>query len=444
MAANGRNAATIGQHGDGVDALLAELVAFRLGGTGARGEGAGLYDDGRDEARSAAGSVEQLELDGLTVPRIVNEFWTARQRQGHSLHELSYRACFKAELPRFFIERLTARGDVVLDPFLGRGTTLLEAALRGRRPWGNDANPLSEVLCAPRLAPPDPAAVEVRLRDLDLADPGPDADEPDLAPFFAPGTLGALRALRRRFAAPDLDDVDRWLRMVATNRLTGHSPGFFSGRTMPPNQAVSAAAQRRLNERLDLVPPERDVRAILRKKGRSLMRDLDDRDRSHLREAAGGARLACGDARSMRAFPAASVALVVTSPPFLDVVDYAADNWLRCWFNGIDAEAVSARLSTPRGLDAWLEVMGAVLGELRRVLRPGGWVAFEVGEVRGGRLLLEEPLLPVAAAAGLEPVAVVVNAQRFTKTAHCWGVANGAKGTNTNRVLLLRRPGGRA
>src|SRR5262245_13636184 len=81
--------------------------------------------------------------DRIEVPTYVNEFWTAKQRAAHSLHEISYRACFKPALPRFFIERLTEPGDVVYDPFMGRGTTLMEAALLGRVPAGCDANPLS-------------------------------------------------------------------------------------------------------------------------------------------------------------------------------------------------------------------------------------------------------------------------------------------------------------
>src|SRR6187399_1723011 len=79
----------------------------------------------------------------VEVRTFVNEFWTARQRQASSLHEVSYRACFKPQLPRFFIERLTQPGDGVYDPFMGRGTTLIEAALLGRVPRGNDINPLS-------------------------------------------------------------------------------------------------------------------------------------------------------------------------------------------------------------------------------------------------------------------------------------------------------------
>src|SRR5665213_613761 len=80
------------------------------------------------------------------VPVFVNEFWTAKQRAAHSLHEISYRACFKPQLARFFIERLTTPGETVYDPFMGRGTTMLEAALFGRVPAGCDVNPLSLTL----------------------------------------------------------------------------------------------------------------------------------------------------------------------------------------------------------------------------------------------------------------------------------------------------------
>src|SRR5512138_3707763 len=38
--------------------------------------------------------------------RFTNEFWTSRQRQAAAIHEVSYRACFKPQLPRFFIDHL--------------------------------------------------------------------------------------------------------------------------------------------------------------------------------------------------------------------------------------------------------------------------------------------------------------------------------------------------
>ena len=103
---------------------------------------------------STQGITDGARFTEAQVPVYLNEFWTSKQRAANRLHEISYRACFKPQLPRFFIERLTKPGDVVFDPFMGRGTTLLEAALLGRIPSGCDANPLCQKLIAPRLNPP--------------------------------------------------------------------------------------------------------------------------------------------------------------------------------------------------------------------------------------------------------------------------------------------------
>src|ERR1700736_2124284 len=180
----------------------------------------------------------------VSVDTFVNEFWTSRQRAAHSLHEVSYRACFKPQLPRFFAERLTREGDTVYDPFMGRGTTLLEAALLARVPLGCDINPLSKVLVEPRLLPPEIDAVRQRLSKIDWA-AGEEFAE-DLLTFYHPDTLREIRALKlyllEKLKEGPLDIVDAWIRMVAVNRLTGHSPGFFSVYTLPPNQAVSVPA----------------------------------------------------------------------------------------------------------------------------------------------------------------------------------------------------------
>jgi hypothetical protein len=404
-----------------------------------------------DELRAYRG-MGQATVEGLTtaapgagdvaVPTFVNAFWTNRQRAAHALHEVSYRACFKPQLPRFFIERLTGPGDLVYDPFMGRGTTVLEAALLGRIAAGNDVNPLSRVLVAPRLAPPTLAAIRRRLTAIDwsssaLSAGTAAADTPeDLLTFYHPDTLreiGALRAyLRHRQATGALDEVDAWIRMVAVNRLTGHSPGFFSVYTLPPNQAASVTAQRKINADRGQVPPRRDVPGLILRKSRAL---LADGGPPH---AAGAHQLLTGAAAATPALRAASVDLVVTSPPFLDVVDYAGDNWLRCWFCGIDPETV--QLTVVRRIDDWRAAMTAVFAELSRVVRPGGHIAFEVGEVRGGTVRLEEHVLPCGIAAGLIPVLVLINAQSFTKTAVCWGVANNTKGTNSNRIVLFTRP----
>ena len=373
---------------------------------------------------------EIVERDGLTY--FVNEYWTPRQRQSSRLHEISYRACFKAELPRFFIERLTQPGDLVHDPFMGRGTTLLEAALLGRQASGNDINPLSAMLVGPRLDPPTMEEIATALAAIDF-----DADapaDPDLLAFYHPSTLHRIAALRAWLLdrGDALSRAERWVRMVALNRLTGHSSGFFSVYTMPPNQAVSVVSQRRINEQRDQTPPERDVAAIILRKSRQLLADRQP-------IVVTPPILSTGRASSTPALPDASVALAVTSPPFLDIVDYAADNWLRCWFAGIDPSTVA--IDRHRTVEQWTAFIRGALAELARVVRPGGHIAFEVGEVRNGKVLLERHVRDAAQGLPLELLGVLVNDQAFTKTANCWGVGNNSRGTNTNRICLFRRAG---
>ena len=377
--------------------------------------------------------------DGVSVPVFTNEFWTARQRAAHSLHEVSYRACFKPQLPRFFIERLSAPGDVVYDPFMGRGTTLVEAALLERAAYGCDVNPLSRVLCEPRLHPPSLAEIHAALGAVDFTDAGELPE--DLLVFYHPRTLGQICALRRhlldRERAGTLTRAERWIRMVAVNRLTGHSPGFFSVYTLPPNQAVSPRAQAKINASRKQTPEPRDVKAIILRKSRALLADVSAYVRATLDRLAPYHRLVTGQASAVVDLPDGSAALAVTSPPFLDVVQYKTDNWLRCWFIGIDSATVPVTMA--RRVEAWQEFVRHTLSDVRRVLRPGGHIAFEVGEVRGGAVRLEEVVIPAGVAAGLDPVLVLINAQAFTKTANCWGVANNRKGTNSNRVVLLRK-----
>jgi DNA methylase len=393
-----------------------------------------ILDEIRRFSAFGAATVQE-QITG--IPYYTNEFWTSGQRKGHSIHEVSYRACFKPQLPEFFIKRLTAPGDAVHDPFMGRGTTPIQAALMGRKPFANDINPLSKLLTRPRLAPPSVCEVDAFLANLPWDRPVEFRE--DLLAFYHPRTLNHLTVLKEELErrAPLEDEspnpIVDWVRMIAINRLTGHSPGFFSVYTLPPNQAVSVSAQLKINERRGQTPPLRDIRKIIVKKTRTLLKDGVPR-------AAAGACLLTGAADATSTIPPGSVSLVVTSPPFLDIVQYADDNWLRCWFAGIDSSGI--QIAMHKSERAWEEMVKRVLVEQSRILKPGGHIAFEVGEVRGGKVLLERLVWNAAISLPFERLGVVVNQQEFTKTANCWGVSNNRGGTNTNRIVLLRRAGG--
>ncbi len=385
--------------------------------------------------------VEHVQIGSQRIARYINEFWTAKQRQANAIHEVSYRACFKPQLPHFFISRLTEENDTVYDPFSGRGTTVIEAALMNRRIIGNDINPLSKILSEPRLLIPDGNALENYLKNIPFYK-GLKAGM-DLSMFYHPDTESEIVSLRNYLLEKEknneLNDLDKWIRMVATNRLTGHSKGFFSVYTLPPNQAVSPERQIKINRQRDQQPDYRDVKALILKKTKSLIKHISRQEKLRLKEIHKTALFLTEDARRTPQIPDNSVQLTVTSPPFLDVVQYAKDNWLRAWFNGIDTGRVEKKITVTRSLNEWTKVMQDVFHELYRITKKGGYVAFEVGEVRNGKIKLDEYVVPLALKAGFKMEGILINKQQFTKTANIWKVKNNQKGTNTNRIVLIRK-----
>ena len=393
---------------------------------------------------TASSSGSMAEKPGTAKNRIKSfsgELWSAAQRKGCVIHEISYRACFKPQVPKFFIDRCSKPGDIVYDPFMGRGTSVIEAILSGRKAIGNDVNPLSRMLAEPRLDIPTFESVGERLESIDFTKVR--KANIDLSMFYHPRTLRELLALRKYLAdrdkANEEDKIDRWIRMIATNRLTGHSPGFFSVYTLPPNQAASQEDQLRINRIRKQKPEYRNIPELILRKTKRILSALEDDQREMLSDALDQVMLLTGDARSTPEIMSNTVQLTVTSPPFLDIVDYAKDNWLRCWFNEISLAAVERNLTKTKTIDEWTGVMQNVFDELYRITKPDGYVAFEVGEVRKNTIKLDDVILPVGESAGFVPVNVFINVQRFTKTAHIWGIRNNTNGTNTNRIVLFQK-----
>ena len=178
------------------------------------------------------------------------------------------------------------------------------------------------------------------------------------------------------------------------------------------------------------------LKELILKKTKALLKDIDifyNYPKSYL--------ILTNDARNTTQIKSNSIDLIVTSPPFLNVVQYSKDNWLRCWFNGIDIKSVEDKIFITSSLEKWNNFMYNVFKELYRVLKPQGIIAFEVGEVKNGKIKLEEQLIPLAKNIGFRIEGVMINQQNFTKTANIWGIKNNIKGTNSNRILVLSKKG---
>ncbi|MFL5712686.1 MAG: DNA methyltransferase, partial [Chloroflexota bacterium] len=112
-----------------------------------------------------------LELPAELPALALAPEWKDQQRLwGHTFHPMcSYLASFPAALTHAFIARYSRPGDVVLDPFSGRGTTPLQACAEGRIGVGNDLNPFAHLLTGAKVEPASPPEARTRLAALRLA-----------------------------------------------------------------------------------------------------------------------------------------------------------------------------------------------------------------------------------------------------------------------------------
>jgi hypothetical protein len=386
--------------------------------------------------------VADKTAEECSYKRLVGELWTAQQRQMHSLHYVvSYRASFKPELPDFCIQRYSDKGNIVLDPFCGRGTTALQANLLGRVAWACDVNPLAIKLASAKTSPVGLDEIVLRLNEIDFCRPVDLGGYNEaLSPFYHPATYCELVNLRSQIKA-NYDRVSQFIELLAVSRLHGHSPGFFSVYSFP-QISIPPERQHLINLKRHQQPEYRAVAPRIIRKAAQALRDGFS---SEFFAVSSANRIGTADARDMKWLPSDCVDLVVTSPPFLDKVDYLADNWLEFWFTGIDQRPFQNKLIMCPSLAEWSSFIGDVLREMLRVLKPRGYAVVEVGEVEsnGEMIYLDEVVARAAekvTAANKRLIVeeVLVNQQNFTKLANCFNVDNNLKGTNTNRLVVIK------
>lgn len=429
----------------------------------------------------------QLALDLPVDPAVglpsfeIEPEWKDQQRLwGHSFHPMcSYLASFPASLTHAFIARYSRPGDVVFDPFSGRGTTPLQAAAEGRVGVGNDLNPFAHLLTAAKIEPPTLAEARTRITALRLgwaaessswealaagitADPPgatacvpragtgdrpfaaghPEAIPVEVAIAFHPRTLAQLLFVRSTLR---LDErTDRFLAAATTGILHGRSASYLS-EIMPNTFSMAPRYVRDFVARTGARPPERDVFDCLERKLDRLFRQPipPGRGLALLGDARDAADRA-GDALRARGLPNRA-RLVVTSPPYLRVVKYGYYNWLRTWFLGFDAAAIDEQLDDAHHREPYLVFMRDVLAGLRAVLTDDAVVVLVIGDVeldRGRRIsggigLAGQVWEAAAAPEGFRLAGIAVDeisAER--KMTKLWGDEAG-RATKTDRLLVL-------
>lgn len=376
-----------------------------------------------------------ISLDGLP------ERWaTAPRLWGHPLHSLcSYFAMFPPRLASFFVRWLTQPGDVVYDPFAGRGTVPLEALLHDRIGLGSDANPLAHALTRAKVRVPSERSVLRRLGELrsQYAETDHAADDvPDrIRMLYAPGTLSQLAFLRTHLGANRRVDpfvTGLVLGMLHANHSGGGATRGFSI-SMPNTFAMAPGYVRDYIARNRLVAPELDVFGMLAARVRryNLPDTAIDGGRSWIHDATTPSPSWLLETRPK---------LVFASPPYLQVIKYGKYNWVRLWFLHQDARATDKRLMASGSLPRYLDFMSEVLANMKQTVADDGYLCLVIGDVRKGEKqinLADEVWRQVAEPAGWRCHGIVADAlPKGVKVSRIWK-NNPGRATKVDRLLLL-------
>jgi hypothetical protein len=226
------------------------------------------------------------------------------------------------------IEKLTVRGDVVLDPFCGRGTIPFAAATLGRAFFGIEIFPVGWVYSAAKCNPAGENRILRRLEDISIVKPSSVEESEFFRVAYAPRTLRFLCAAREHLDWRN-NQTDRTLMALILICLhdkkgAGLSNQMRQTKALHPTYAVRWWKRHRKSTPPDLDPVELMKEKIKWRyaKGAPAMNSTG--------------KIYLGDCT--RILPAASrianVKLLFTSPPYFGVTNYYADQWLRNWMLG--------------------------------------------------------------------------------------------------------------
>ncbi len=344
-----------------------------------------------------------MQSEYLLSYELEDSWKCARDGWGIALHRICSRTgSFPPALAYYFVVKYSRIGDVVLDPFSGKGTAPLEACLNGRVGVGNDLSPEAYVLTRAKVRPTSLRNVLEWIgwaeRRLDPGGYDISGVSDDVKAFFSNYTLKQILAVRDLIEETEDEDLAIFLRALMLGILHGPTRIHLSLKcshsfSMAPGYVKRYARMNGFSK------PRRNVLRCLRVKALRIFRDgiPTVRGQAYMHDAR---KLPIEDE---------SIDLVVTSPPYFNMQTYAWDNWLRLWFLGYEYEDVARKLFHTESVDRFKQFMREVLKEIFRVLRWDRAAIIVLGRVRlKGRIIdMARVTAPIAEEIGFKVAGII-------------------------------------
>lgn len=277
--------------------------------------------------------------------KVKNKLW------GDCLHRTcSYNAMFPIRIADFFIQKYSKENDVVLDPFSGRGTTLLQARILNRKSFASDLNPLSFVLSKTKEKNININELMSRIDELEkewnkiyykkkyLYKIN---DVETMRIYYSDHNLCQLSFLREKIGIKWKNNsyVDNFILSIILGLMHGPSKkdktsSFFSI-SMSNNVSMSPNYVKNYAINNSLIKPENNLFELISNK----ITKIYNKRTNELKNAKLDAEFRLSNALSIsETWKDITPTLIFTSPPYLNIINYTRQNWLKMWFLGYETD----------------------------------------------------------------------------------------------------------
>jgi DNA modification methylase len=381
---------------------------------------------------------------------MVEEYITpwAKKNDSDPLHSLcSYLGAFPPSLANYFIKYFTDKKDLVFDPFSGRGTTILESRMLGRKSFGSDLNPIALALSKAKSNYVKKEDVINRINDLQsyydyaLFHPEAEGESEEIHLIFHSRTIAELCFLKSELLNSE-DKIDQFIIGAILGIMHGGvrkdgTSGYLSI-SMPNTFSMSPDYVRRFVQTKELSREYRNVFNILKEKvERVFKKHKSPKIESNIFECDAKSLLNSKDVSKYKG----KVDLLLTSPPYLGIVNYAKQNWIRSWFLESDPTEISEKLDDDLNINQWVKFAKETAFQFKEMMKPDGVAVFVIGDVARSSTsvipLAREFAMMIKENNLFENIWVFSDyIQGVDKTTRIWGETKG-KATATDRIVIV-------
>lgn len=328
----------------------------------------------------------------LELPK--EKTWKCQSRVwGDSIHRIcSYVAMFSPALANFFIENYSEKNDIVLDTFSGRGTTLLQARLLNRQVYAIDLNPFAYVLSRAKAQSFDVKKVLRRAKYWENQYSKIENDynlnnvNDDLKVYYSEKNLHQLVFIREKFGKnyKKLSEIDNFILAVTLGlmhgpmRKNGESIYFSLG--MSNHTSMSVNYVKNYSIKHNLIKPEDNI-----------FKKISNRVIYILKKAQyceNVAKVKLGNALKAREYFDIKPKLVFTSPPYLNLINYTKQNWIKMWMLGFDTDRQNKeiKLDDKHGIESYKKFMINYLLQISEICDKNTSVILVIGDANNKKI----------------------------------------------------------